>query len=159
MLAIHLLLCLIALLAGIVQLIALCSGRHYGKWAGLLLSSTALVSVTGLLLPSPLGTPTPDPARILSVLELIVVMIATFTLFRLQARAARISYIVATVLAVYLNVFVAVTQAFLKIPLLHTFAPTGKEPVALTCQLVVLMLFGMIGNRALTRAAHRVAVA
>ena len=80
MLALHLAICFIALLAGGVVLIALCRGRHQPTWAAALLVSTALVSLTGFVLPSPPGTPTPDPARILGVIELVVVVIAAFAL-------------------------------------------------------------------------------
>jgi hypothetical protein len=94
-----------------------------------LLVSTALISLTGFVLPSPPGTPTPDPARILGVIELVVVAIAAFALYGYHlARAWRGIYVVAIVLTVYFNVFVAVTQAFLKIGFLHALAPTGKEP-------------------------------
>jgi hypothetical protein len=44
------------------------------------------------------------------------------------ARAWRSIYVVTIVLTVYFNVFVAVTQAFLKVSFLHALAPTGKEP-------------------------------
>jgi hypothetical protein len=45
------------------------------------------------------------------------------------------------VLALYLNVFVAVAQAFMKVPALKALAPTQKEPPFLIAQLVVLTLF------------------
>jgi hypothetical protein len=155
MLTVHLVLCFIALLAGVVALIALCKGRDHATWAAALLVSSALISITGLLLPSPPGTPTPDPARILSVLELIVVAVATIALFYARARPGRITYAIAMVVAVYFNVFVAVTQAFLKIPALSAVAPTGQEPPALACQFVVLILLVIVGFRAAKRAAHR----
>jgi hypothetical protein len=111
-----------------------------------LLLSTVIISLTGLALPSPPGTPMPDPARILSVVELVVVAIAALALYvgHLQ-RAWRGTYVVTLVLAVYFNVFVAVTQAFLKIGFLHALAPTGKEPAFLIAQLVTLALFLVIG--------------
>ncbi|MBV9695676.1 MAG: hypothetical protein JO005_01950, partial [Gammaproteobacteria bacterium] len=59
-------------------------------------------------------------------------------------------YVVAMVLAVYLNVFVAVVQSFLKIGFLHSFAPTGKEPpfaIAQVFTLVVFILLGFIAFR------------
>jgi flagellar biogenesis protein FliO len=45
------------------------------------------------------------------------------------------------ILALYLNVLVAVVQAFLKIPALKGLAPTQKEPPFLFAQLVVLLIF------------------
>jgi len=152
MLTLHVAICFIALLAGALALIALCRGRHPPTWAAILLVSTALISLTGFVLPSPPGTPTPDPARIVGVIELVVVAIAAVGLYVYRlSRAWRAIYIVAIVLSVYLNAFVAVTQAFLKIGSLQAFAPTGKEPPFLVAQLLTLALFIVIGVTALRR--------
>lgn len=70
MLVLHVAICFIGLLAGALILIALCRGEHQAPWAATLLASTALISLTGFVLPSPPGTPTPDPARIVGVVEL-----------------------------------------------------------------------------------------
>ena len=48
------------------------------------------------------------------------------------------------VLALYLNVFVAVVQAFLKIPGLKAIAPTQTEPAFKLTQLLVLALFVVV---------------
>ena len=133
-------------------LLALCRGRREPTWDAVLLLSTVLISLTGFPLPSPPGTPTPDPARILGVIELVVVALAALALYgRHLARAWRGTYVATMVLAVYFNVFVAVAQAFLKIGFLHAFAPTGKEPPFLIAQLVTLALFVLIGVTALRR--------
>jgi hypothetical protein len=147
MLTLHVALCFIALLVGALLLIALCRGRNQPTSAAVLLVTTALISLTGFVLPSPPGTPTPDPARILGVIELVVVVVAAFAL----ARAWRALYGVTIVLAVYLNAFVAVTQAFMKIGFLHALAPTGKEPPFLVAQLLTLALFVGIGVTVLRR--------
>lgn len=152
MLTLHVTVCFIALLAGALVLIALCGGRRQPTWDAVLLLSTALISLTGFPLPSPPGTPTPDPARILGVMELVIVVIAALALYVGHlARAWRGTYIVAMVLAVYFNVFVAVAQAFLKIGFLHALAPTGKEPPFLIAQLVTLAAFLVIGVTAFKR--------
>jgi hypothetical protein len=146
MLTLHVALCFIALLAGAVVLTALCNGRHQPTATAVLLLSTALICLTGFVLPSPPGTPTPDPARILGVIELVVVLIAALALYvKHLAHAWRGTYLVTIVLAVYFNAFVAVAQAFLKIDFLHAFAPTGKEPPFLIAQLLTLALFVVIG--------------
>lgn len=44
-------------------------------------------------------------------------------------------------LAFYLNCFVAVVQAFLKVPALKALAPTQKEPPFLVAQVIVLAIF------------------
>ena len=152
MLALHVTICFIALLAGAFVLTALCRGRRQSTWDAVLLLSTALISLTGLPLASPPGTPTPDPARILSVIELVVVAVAALALYVGHlARAWRGIYVATMVLAVYFNAFVVVAQAFLKINFLHALAPTGKEPAFLIVQLVTLALFVVIGVTAFRR--------
>jgi hypothetical protein len=152
MLALHVILSFIGLLAGAVVLIALCGGTRRPTWDAALLVSTVLISLTGFVLPSPPGTPSPDPARVLGVIELVVVAVAALAIYGNHlARAWRGIYVVSMVLAVYFNVFVTVTQAFLKIGFLHALAPTGKEPPFLIAQLVTLVLFAAIGARAFRR--------
>jgi hypothetical protein len=54
------------------------------------------------------------------------------------------------VLTVYLDAFVAVVQAFLKIPSLHALAPNGSEPpfaIAQGILLVLFIAFGIIASR------------
>jgi len=53
------------------------------------------------------------------------------------------------VLALYLNVFVAVVQAFQKQPFLKRLAPTQSEPPFAITQLVVLIAFVALGFVAL----------
>ena len=152
MLTAHLAVCFIALLAGAVVLIDLCRGRHQSTWAAVLLASTALVSLTGFPLPSPPGTPTPDPARIVGVIELVLVLIAALALYAYHlARFWRAVYIVTVTLAVYFNVFVTVVQAFMKVEFLHALAPTGKEPPFLIAHLLALVLLIVIGVTAFRR--------
>ncbi len=156
MLILHVALCFIGLLAGALVLIALCGGRREPTWDAVLLLSTALISLTGFALPSPPGTPTPDPARIVGVVELVIVVIAALAIYVGHlARAWRGIYIASIVVAVYFNAFVAVAQAFLKIGFLHAFAPTGKEPPFLIAQLVTVALFVVIGVMAFKRYRGR----
>ena len=50
-------------------------------------------------------------------------------------------YVVCAMVALYLNCFVAVVQAFLKVPALHALAPHGNEPAFLIAQLALLAIF------------------
>lgn len=152
MLTLHVAASFIALLAGALVLTALCGGRHQPTWAAILLLTSTVISLTGFLLPAPPGTPSPDPAQIVGVIELVVVLIAALSLYVYHlARAWRRIYVVTIVLAVYLNAFVAVVQAFLKIGFLHSLAPAGKEPPFLVAQLLTLALFVAIGLMSLKR--------
>ncbi|HWG30356.1 MAG TPA: hypothetical protein VN676_07390 [Steroidobacteraceae bacterium] len=58
MLALHVVICFVALLAGAFVLIALTRGQRQPTWNAVLLLSTVVISLTGLVLPSPPGTPT-----------------------------------------------------------------------------------------------------
>jgi hypothetical protein len=152
MLTLHVVICFVALLAGAVVLIALCRAQRQPTWEAVLLLGTVLISLTGFALPSPPGTPTPDPARILGVMELVLVAIAALALYVGHlVRVWRGTYITTIVLIVYFNAFVAVTQAFLKIGFLHALAPTGKEPAFLIAQVLTLALFVVIGVAAFKR--------
>ena len=50
-------------------------------------------------------------------------------------------YVASAVLALYLNVFVAVVQSFLKFPALRELAPTQSEPPFAIAQGAVLLVF------------------
>jgi hypothetical protein len=158
MLTLHVVICFIALLAGAFVLIALWGGRRQPTWEAILISSTVLLNLTGFPLASPPGTPTPDPARIVGVIDLVVVVIAALALYVYHlAHAWRGTYIVTIVLAVYFNAFVAVAQAFQKIGFLHALAPTGKEPPFVIAQLLTLALVVAIGVVAFKRLPGRTA--
>ncbi len=53
--------------------------------------------------------------------------------------------------ALYLNVFVAVVQSFMKVSFLTPLAPTQSEPPFLIAQLVVLAIFAVLGFLAVRR--------
>jgi hypothetical protein len=92
------------------------------------------------------------PAHVVGVLSLVVLEAAIVALyfFRL-AGPWRWIYIVGAVLALYLNVFVAVVQAFQKLPPLAALAPTQSEPPFLIAQLVVMAIFIVLGVVAVKR--------
>jgi hypothetical protein len=47
--------------------------------------------------------------------------------------------------ALWVNVFVLIVQAFLKVPALHALAPNGNEPPFLIAQAVALIAFVVLG--------------
>jgi hypothetical protein len=51
---------------------------------------------------------------------------------------------VTALISLYLNVFVLVIQAFMKVPILMALAPTQTEPAFVVVQAVVLALFGLL---------------
>lgn len=74
--------------------------------------------------------------------------------FSSRGRLAR-DFVVTAVLSLYINVFVAVLQAFSKIPALKAIAPTRKEPPFAIAQLVVLVLFVLLTIVALNSFTSR----
>jgi hypothetical protein len=60
-------------------------------------------------------------------------------------------YVCTAMLALYLNVFVAVVQSFAKIGQLHALAPTGSEPPFVITQAIVLLMFIVLTIVALMR--------
>ena len=101
-----------------------------------------MTSVTGFPLP-PFGF---DPPRAVGVISLVLLALAVAALYAFRlAGAWRWIYVGAAVAALYLNVFVAVVQAFQKLPPLHALAPTQSEPPFLVSQIVVLAAFVALG--------------
>jgi hypothetical protein len=73
------------------------------------------------------------------VLVLAVAILARYT-FRLAAGWRR-TYAISAMIALYLNVFVLIAQAFQKVPALKAMAPTQSEPPFLLTQVVVMAIF------------------
>ena len=82
----------------------------------------------------------------------VILAIALFALYSRHAAGRwRWIYAVTAVIALYLNVFVAVVQSFLKIAPLKALAPTQSEPPFAIAQGVVLLAFIVAGVFAVKR--------
>ena len=82
------------------------------------------------------------PSHIVGIISLVVLAVAILALYVYHlAGSWRWIYVASAVLALYLNIFVGVVQAFLKVPFLKALAPTQTEPPFLITQVVVLALF------------------
>jgi len=92
------------------------------------------------------------PSHKLGIISLVVLLIAIVARYAGHLLGAtRWIYAVAAVIAEYLNVFVLVVQAFLKIPALHAMAPKGTEAPFAIAQAIVLLLFVVLGIYAVKR--------
>jgi len=138
---VHVLLSLVGIGSGLVVVSGLLAGKRLDGWTALFLVTTVATSVTGFLFPFHELLPS-HKVGILSLIVLAVAILARYA-FRL-AGTWRLIYVIGTVVALYLNVFVAVFQAFLKIPALKALAPTQKEPPFLVAQLAVLVIFAVL---------------
>jgi hypothetical protein len=95
------------------------------------------------------------PAIKVGIISLVVLAIAIAARYAFHlAGAWRSIYVVGATLALYLNVFVLVAQAFEKVPALHALAPTGSEPAFLVAELVVLAAFIALGTFATIKFRH-----
>ena len=135
---VHVVLSLVGIFAGLVVVFGMLGSKRLDGWAALFLATTVLTSVTGFFFPFDKIL----PSHIVGIISLVVLGIAILALYALHlAGSWRWIYVVSAVLALYLNVFVGVVQAFQKLPLLASLAPTQSEPPFLITQLVVLALF------------------
>jgi hypothetical protein len=144
----HVALSLAGVLTGFVVLFALFSAKQSNGWTALFLVTTAATTVTGFLFPFHRFLPS-HAVGIVSLLVLAVTIPALYV-FHL-AGPWRHTYIIGAVIALYLNVFVLIAQSFMKIPALKALAPTQSEPPFLGTQLVVMLIFIVLGVLAAKR--------
>jgi hypothetical protein len=136
--AVHVVLSLIGIVAGFVVLLSFFGGKRLRVWTALFLLTTVATSVSGFAFPVDHLL----PSHIVGAISLVVLAVAIVALFGLHFRGVwRGIYVVSTALVLYFNVFVGVTQAFLKVPALHALAPQQTEPPFVVAQLLVLALF------------------
>jgi hypothetical protein len=145
---VHVLLSLIGIVSGFVVLAGMFDSRRQESWTALFLITTIATSVTGFLFPFT----TVLPSHIFGVISLVVLAIALAARYSFRLKDSwRWVYVVTALFALYLNVFVLVVQAFLKVPPLKALAPTGSEPPFLVAQAIVLAFFLYVGTRAAMR--------
>ena len=136
----------VAIFTGLIVLFGMLAGERLDGWTKWFLITTVLTSVTGFFFPFHGFT----PAHGVGIM--LVLAVAIFARYPRQlAGAWRWIYVATAVIALYLNVFVGVVQAFLKVPALHVMAPTQTEPPFKLTQLVVLALFIVLGIAAAIR--------
>jgi hypothetical protein len=134
----HVLLSVLGIGSGVVVMFGLLTGKQLGGWTGLFLATTVATSVTGF------GFPIDHllPSHKVGIISLVVLVVAIIARYVLHLRGAwRRIYVVCAAVALYLNVFVGVVQAFEKVPALSALAPKQTEPPFVITQLVVLVLF------------------
>lgn len=136
--AIHVVLSLVGIGSGFVVMFGLFSGRRLDGWTLVFLASTVATSVTGFGFPVEHFLPS-HAIGIVSLVVLTAAILARYA-FHLAGNWRRI-YVVGAVVALYLNVFVGIVQAFQKVPALKALAPTQSELPFLLTQLVVITLF------------------
>ena len=135
---VHVVLSLVGIGSGFVVILGLLAAKQRDGWTALFLITTVATSVTGF------GFPVDHllPSHIVGVMSLIILAIAILARYGLHLGGAwRWIYVVCAAAALYLNAFVGIVQAFMKVSALHALAPRQTEPPFLVTQVVVLALF------------------
>jgi hypothetical protein len=138
---VHVLLSLVGIASGLVVVFGLLVGKRLDGWTALFLATTVATSVTGFGFPFDHLLPS-HKVGIISLVVLAVAILARYA-FHLAGGWRRI-YVISALTALYLNAFVGVVQAFLKVPALKALAPHQNEPPFLVSQLVLLVIFIVI---------------
>jgi hypothetical protein len=139
---VHVVISLIGILCGFVVISGLLRSSRLAGWTAIFLVTTILTSVTGFGFPFDHFLPS-HWVGVISLVVLAATLLALYV-FRLSG-PWRWIYVATAMLALYLNVFVAVVQSFLKVSFLKPLAPTQSEPPFLVAQIVVLAIFIGLG--------------
>jgi hypothetical protein len=144
----HTAISVIGIVSGFIVVGGMLASKQLTTWTRVFLATTVLTSATGFLFPFN----TLLPSHIVGAISLVVlaVTIAALVVFRLAGRW-RAVYVIGAVLSLYFNSFVAVTQTFGKVPVLAALTPAQSEPPFAVTQLVLLVVFVILGVTA-TRA-------
>jgi hypothetical protein len=138
----HVAISLIAIACGVVVTIGMWRALRMPGWTLVFLVTTIATSVTGFLFHSKSF----GPPHVVGVISLVILALALVALYGYRLTGAwRWIYVAGALAAFYLNVFVAVVQAFQKLPYLNALAPKGSEPPFAITQLLVLAGFIALG--------------
>jgi hypothetical protein len=139
----HVIISLIAIASGIIVMFGMLGSNRMPALTAIFLLFTILTSATGFLFPFEKLL----PSHMVGILSLVLLAIACFALYVMQlSGASRWIYVVTALISLYLNVFVLIIQAFLKVPALAAVAagnpPAG--PVFAVVQGIVLVFFILV---------------
>jgi hypothetical protein len=139
---VHVVISVIALLSGFVVVCGFVTARRLDNWTAVFLATTIATSATGFgfsvdrLLPS----------HVVGLISLVLLAVASYARYsRRMAGLWRPTFVVAAVVALYLNVFVLIVQSFLRVPALTAMAPTQSEPPFVIAQVTALLVFLVLG--------------
>jgi len=139
----HVIISLIAIASGILVLFGMLGSRRMPGLTALFLLFTILTSATGFLFPFTQLL----PSHMIGILSLVLLATACIALYGMELSGAwRGIYVVTAMTSLYLNIFVLIIQAFLKVGPLHALAPSvpPSEPPFLVVQGIVLAFFVIV---------------
>jgi hypothetical protein len=140
---VHVIISLIGIVSGIIVMFGMLGSNRMPGLTAIFLLSTILTSATGF------GFPFTQllPSHMIGILSLVLLAIACIALYAMRLTGPwRWIYVTTALASLYLNVFVLVIQAFLKIPALHALAPSvpPSEPPFAVIQGLVLLFFVIV---------------
>jgi uncharacterized membrane protein SirB2 len=139
---VHVLISLAGIGSGLVVVYGMLTRNRMDGPTAFFLATTILTDLTGYLFPVEHIL----PSHIVGAISLAALAIALVARYgRRMEGSWRWIYVVTAMIGLYLNVFVAVIQSFLKIPAVHALAPTQKEAPFLVVQLLVMAIFVVLG--------------
>jgi hypothetical protein len=140
---VHVITSLIAIVSGIVVMFGLLGSRRMPGMTAIFLLFTILTSATGFLFPFEKLL----PSHMIGILSLLLLAIACIALYVMKLSGPwRSVYVITAMISLYLNIFVLIIQAFLKVPALHALAPSvpPSEPPFAVIQGIVLVFFVIV---------------
>ena len=140
---VHVIISLIAIVAGIVVMFGLLGSSRMPGLTAIFLLFTILTSATGFLFPFEKLL----PSHMIGILSLVLLAIACIALYGMKLSGAwRWIYVLTAMISLYFNVFVLVIQSFLKIPALTALAPGNPPsgPTFAVIQGIVLLFFVVV---------------
>ena len=140
---VHVIISLIAIVSGVIVMSGLLGSNRRPGMTAIFLLFTILTSATGFLFPFEKLL----PSHMVGILSLVLLAIACIALYAMKLSGPwRWIYVVTAMTSLYLNVFVLVIQAFLKVPTLHALAPSAppSEPPFAIIQGIVLVFFVLV---------------
>lgn len=142
----HVALSLVGIVAGLVMVGGMMSGRRFDGWIATFLVTTFLTNLTSFgFLPIVRIL----PSHILGGLSLLILPAAIYAFYgkHLEGRWRQV-FSVTAIVALYFNFFVLITQLFSKVPGLIAVAPTQQAPAFGLTQLAALGMFVALGRSA-----------
>lgn len=121
---VHVTISLLGIGSGLAVVYGLLNGKRLDGWTAFFLATTVLTGVTGFFFPFTHLL----PSHIIGIISPVVLPIAILARYGFHlAGPWRRVYVITAMIALYLNVFVAVVQSFLKVLALNELAPTRMD--------------------------------
>ena len=140
---VHVIISLIAIVSGVIVMSGLLGSNRRPGMTAIFLLFTILTSATGFLFPFEKLL----PSHMIGILSLVLLAIACIALYAMKLSGPwRWIYVVTAMVSLYLNIFVLIIQAFLKVPALTELAPGNPPsgPVFAVIQGLVLVFFVIV---------------